>query len=119
MPKKLLLALSALPYSWLWLQFWHIALDAVFRRELDLDKSIYVVLGVAAVLFLLFIPMFLARLTADMISWKVFVLLNIVSLLVSYLLGEWCGFTFGLTVLWLVLLVLQCMVRFCYYKYKA
>ena len=114
MANRLLTSLHMLPYSWLWLQAWHMALDPAMRKLLGIGEYAAFIWGAAGILLVGFAILLLARRTVAVLSRRMFLLLNVGSLLVSYLIGCRWGFTFGLVLLWLLLLALQAIVRFCY-----
>ncbi|MBQ3180160.1 MAG: hypothetical protein IJB55_02270, partial [Firmicutes bacterium] len=121
MANKLLIALYALPYSWLWLQAWY------FLSLHWLYEDVFFVLGIGLVLLLLLIPLLLAGYTAKMLSWRQFWLLRCVDVLIYAVLAYvvLVGFdSFEMILFALILLVpialvpvlLQATVRFCYLR---
>ncbi len=117
MPKKLLVVLYALPYSWFWLQAWYLVFDPAVRRLLDIDKGMAFMLGIGLVLLFLLIPLLLAGCTANMLSWRHFGLLRCIDMLLYAVLVGFDSFEMQLLVpIALVLILLQTVVRFCYYN---
>ena len=114
MANKLLIALYALPYSWLWLQAWY------FLSLHWLYEDVFFVLGIGLVLLLLLIPLLLAGYTAKMLSWRQFWLLRCIDMLLYAVLVGFDSFEMQLLVpIALVQILLQMVVRFCFYRLIA
>lgn len=111
MASKLLIALYALPYSWLWLQAWYFLSD-------NWLEGVSFALGIGLVMLFLLGPLLLlAGCTANMLSWRQFWLLRCIDMLLYAVLVGFDSFEMQLLVpIALVLIPLQTVVRFCYYR---
>lgn len=113
MASKLLIALYALPYSWLWLRSWYFLSD-------NWLEGISFALGIGLVLLFLLGPLLLAGCTANMLSWRQFWLLRCIDMLLYAVLVGFDSFEMQLLVpIALVQILLQMVVRFCFYRLIA
>lgn len=113
MASRLLIALYALPYSWLWLRSWYFLSD-------NWLEGISFALGIGLVLIFLLIPLLLAGYTAKMLSWRQFWLLRCIDMLLYAVLVGFDSFEMQLLVpIALVQILLQMLVRFCFYRLIA
>lgn len=113
MASRLLIALYALPYSWLWLRSWYFLSD-------NWLEGVSFALGIGLVLIFLLIPLLLAGYTAKMLSWRQFWLLRCIDMLLYAVLVGFDSFEMQLLVpIALVQILLQMVVRFCFYRLIA
>lgn len=113
MASRLLIALYALPYSWLWLRSWYFLSD-------NWLEGVSFALGIGLVLLFLLIPLLLAGCTAKMLSWRQFWLLRCIDMLLYAVLVGFDSFEMQLLVpIALVQILLQMVVRFCFYRLRA
>ncbi|MBQ3180158.1 MAG: hypothetical protein IJB55_02260 [Firmicutes bacterium] len=113
MASRLLIALYALPYSWLWLRSWYFLSD-------NWLEGVSFALGIGLVLIFLLIPLLLAGCTANMLSWRQFWLLRCIDMLLYAVLVGFDSFEMQLLVpIALVQILLQMVVRFCFYRLIA
>ena len=118
MASRLLIALYALPYSWLWLRSWYFLSD-------NWLEGVSFALGIGLVLLFLLGPLLLAGCTANMLSWRQFWLLRCVDVLIYAVLAYvvlvgFDSFEIQLLVpIALVQILLQMLVRFCFYRLIA